>query len=125
MNYIDPTLEVAQILPINLRLDPAGLTTVDWTLTEEGNDDVSFSFTSPSANFSFTDMGYFQAFSCDFFAEGIDLSPERFYILRGAYNGSTVYVGKIFVTEQDIESYSVNDAKYTPKSSTNNFVILD
>ena len=123
MNYVDPTLEVAQILPINM--NAASGDSIAWTLTEEGDDDISFSFTSPSANFSLTDMGYFQAFSCDFFAEGIDLSPERFYILRGSLNGSTVYVGKIFVTEQDIESYSVNNAKYAPKSSTNNFVILD
>lgn len=125
MNYIDPTLEAAQILSINLRLKASGLTTVAWTLTEEGNDDASFSFSSPSENFSITDMGYFEAFSCNFFAEGIDLLPERFYVLKGLFGDEVVYVGKVFVTEQDTESYSVNKAKYTPKSSTNNFVILD
>ena len=123
MNYIDPSLEVAQILPINTNAEAGA--SVSWTLTEEGNDDTSFSFTSPSANFSLTDMGYFQAFSCDFFAEGIDLSPERFYVLKGSSNGSTVYLGKVFVTEQDILTYSVNNTKYTQKASTNNFTILD
>ena len=123
MNYIDPSLAEAQILPLNM--NAAATASVSWTLTEEGSDDVTFSFTSPSANFTVTDMGYFQAFSCNFFDEGIDLSPERFYVLRGAVNGSRVYLGKVFVTEQDISDYSVNETKYTQKVSTNNFTILD
>lgn len=123
MNYIDPTLEVPQLIAINT--NAVGGSLISWTLTMEGNDDVSFSFNSTTSNFQLVDMGYFQSLSCDFFTEGIDLDPERFYVLKGTLNGSVVYVGKIFVTERDIDDYSVHQNKYTPKNSTNNFVILD
>lgn len=123
MNYIDPSLEVPQTLAINTKAEVTDA--ISWTLTKEGNDSISFSFSSPSDNFSLVNMKYFQAFSCDFFAEGIDLDPEHSYLLKGAVNGSDVYRGKIFVTEQDVDGYSVNKDKYTEKVDTNNFVILD
>ena len=123
MNYIDPTVITTQQLYLNCNC--AADASISWTLTEEGNDDTAFSFTSPSANFTLSSHGYFQNLSCNFTSEGIDLLSERFYVLRGAVNGSTVYVGKVFVTEQDIESYSVHTGKYTEKASTNNFIILD
>ena len=124
MNYVNPALETPQVLALNCKV--AAGASIDWTLTKEGNDDESFSFSSPSANFTLTDMSYYQAFSCDFFAEGIDLSSEHSYVLRGAVNGSKVYHGKIFVTERDLDNYSVNESAFTLKSQpTNNFVILD
>ena len=123
MNYINPTSVGAQDLHLNCNC--AAGDAIDWTLTEEGDDDVAFSFASPSANFTLTSQGYFQTLSCDFATEGIDLLSERFYVLRGAVNGSDVFVGKVFVTEQDVESYSVNTGKYKQKDSTNNFIILD
>lgn len=123
MNYIDPSEDGAQVLPLNANCEATD--SVDWTLQKEGNDDNAITFSSPSANFSLTDMRYFQALSCNFFAEGIDLDPESFYILKGAVNGSSVYVGKVFVTEQDLGDYSNNKNQYRHKTSTNNFVILD
>jgi predicted RNA methylase len=70
-------------------------------------------------------MGYFQALTADFFSEGIDLDPEHTYLLKGAANGSDVYVGKVFVSEQDIESYTVHPSKYTETVASNNYIILD
>lgn len=123
MNYVDPTLETPQTLAICVNADSGA--TIDWTLKKDGNDSTSFTFQSPSVNFNLTDQKYFDALTCDFFSAGIDLDEESFYILKGAVNGSTVYVGKIFVTAQDIDSYSVNSGEYQETSSPNNFVILD
>ena len=123
MNYIDPSLDSVQVLPLNANCEVTD--TVSWTLQKEGNDANAITFSSPSANFAMADMKYFQAFPRNFFAEGIDLDPESFYVLKGAVNGSEVYVGKVFVTEQDLGDYSNNKNQYTHKSSTNNFVILN
>jgi hypothetical protein len=123
MNYINPTLETPQMLAINC--NTAAGSSISWTLTKEGDDSTTFSFTSPSANFTLTDMGYFQALTADFFSEGIDLDPEHTYLLKGAANGSDVYVGKVFVSEQNIESYTVHPSKYTETVASNNYIILD
>lgn len=123
MNYIDPTIITTQLLYLNCNCDADA--SIAWTLTQEGDDDIAHAFTSPSANFVLSDQGYYQQLSCNFDSEGIDLLPERSYLLKGISNGRTVYVGKVFVTDQDIDNYSVHDNKYTLKTSTNNFTILD
>ena len=123
MNYINPILLYPQVLAINC--NAAAGSSISWTLTKEGDDSTTFSFTSPSANFTLTDMSYYQALTADFFGEGIDLAPEHTYILKGAVSGSDVYVGKVFVSEQDIESYTVHPSKYTETVASNNYIILD
>lgn len=123
MNYIDPTITTTQNLYLNCNCDADEF--IAWTLVQEGDDDVAHAFSSPSANFVLSDQRYYQQLTCNFDAEGIDLLQERSYLLKGISNGRVVYVGKIFVTDQDLNDYSVHDNKYTLKTSTNNFTILD
>lgn len=127
MNYIDPNATAPQVLAINVNLpsELVATTTINWSLLKEGNDSEAITFESPSTNFNLSDMGYYNAFSVDFDAEGIDLASEHGYVLTGVANGVRVYCGKVYVTEQDILTYSSNDGQYTLKESKNNFVILD
>lgn len=54
----------------------------------------------------------------------VDLKENNFYTLT-VYNGSdVVYKGKIFCTNQSVESYSVNSNEFTSVSSDNEYITL-
>ena len=127
MNYIDATLTAAQTLIVNTNVndDVVATTDITWTLTKEGNDDSSFTFSTPSANASMSASGYFQALTIDLDDEGIDLDDEHSYLLQGVANSKVIYLGKVFVTSTDLDAYSVNDNHYVEKTSSNNYIILE
>lgn len=126
MNYIDTTLETAHSLYINTRLSDSDFeaNTINWTLKADGNDTV-ISFSTPSANFVPTASSYYQELTVDLFTEGITLKDKTTYVLKGATAGEVIYLGKISTTSQDISNFSMNQGEYTPRVSTNDYLILE
>lgn len=127
MNYIDATLTTAQTLIVNTNVndDVVSTTSIAWSLIKEGNDDVTHTFSTPSANANMTASGYFQSLTINFDDEGIDLDDEHSYLLQGIANNKIVYLGKAYVTSRDVDTYSVNENHYVEKTSTNNYIILE
>lgn len=127
MNYINGSSEGLEVLNINTNIDNAAVATqsIAWTLKRDGFDSDTIAFTSPSANFNMFEFKYYQRLVCDFTEEGISLDNNVMYNIEGISEGSVIYKGKVFVTDQDTASYSVNNNKYTLKTSTNNYTILE
>lgn len=125
MNYIDTTLTGNQQLKVNTRVegDTVNTDNIVWTLKMDGNDDSSISFNTPNATDVITDRGYYQELSIDF--GGFDIQDNIHYVLEGQKDSDVVYLGKVYVTSTDIANYTVNPNKYTTKTSTNNYTILD
>ena len=125
MNYIDTTLTGNQTLKINTRVEGDNVNTdnIVWTLKMDGNDDSSVSFNTPNATDVIIDRGYYQELSVDF--SGFEIQDNIHYVLEGQKESNTVYLGKVYVTSTDIANYTVNPDKYTTKTSTNNYTILD
>jgi hypothetical protein len=49
------------------------------------------------------------------------LKENRFYTISVSYSDSEIFRGKIFVTNQTVEDYSVNDMSYTSRSSATTY----
>ena len=55
----------------------------------------------------------------------IALKENHFYKLT-VYNGAdVVYKGKVYCTNQTIESYSINNGEYVQSSSNNDYIIYE
>ena len=54
-----------------------------------------------------------------------DLVQDRFYRLLVKNGSDVVYRDRVFVTNQTISSYSVNNNVYNSNSSTNEFIIYE
>jgi hypothetical protein len=127
MNYVDPSGVEIQHLKLNTSRDGLGVAedAIAWTITREGDDDVTEAFTTPSDYFSISDMGYWQRLSVDFLGAGIQLKNETQYTLEAVYLGEVVYRGKLYTTQKDIQAFSINEGTFTNVVSKNNFIILD
>ncbi len=125
MNYIDSTLTGNQQLKVNTRVDSStvGTDNIVWTLKMDGNDDSSISFNTPNATDIMTDKGYYQELSVDF--SSFTIQDNIHYVLEGQKDSNTIYLGKVYITSTDLVNYTVNPNKYTNKTSTNNYTILD
>ena len=56
--------------------------------------------------------------------EILDTIENNTYILK-VYNGThVIYYDKVFCTNQDTDTYSVNDGEYVPHTSNNDYIIL-
>ena len=53
------------------------------------------------------------------------IEDETQYLLESVLNGKVVYRGKFQTTSKSLDSYSVNEGKYTEKITNNNYTILD
>ena len=53
------------------------------------------------------------------------LKEGHFYTLKLKQNTDVVFYDKVFCTNQSIPVFSVNDGQYTPKTSTNDFIIYE
>jgi len=125
MNYIDSTITGVQKLQLNTKVDNSTVNTdaITWTLTMDGNDDSSITFNTPDSTFEISPKGYYQELSLDL--DGFDIQDNIHYVIEAKKNDDTVYLGKVYVTSTDIANYTVHPNKYTEKTSTNNFTILD
>lgn len=54
-----------------------------------------------------------------------DLVEDHNYLMVVSGGGNELYRTNVFVTNQSIDSYSINNGAYTERSSTNEFVVLD
>lgn len=123
MNYIDPTFTGLHTLKLNTR--SSGAETIVWTITKEGDDDVTVTFSSDSANATLLSYSYYQELIIDLDSQGVELKNECWYVLKGVVGSSVVYRGRILSTNKDITSYSINENKYKENPNTNNYIILD
>jgi hypothetical protein len=127
MNYINKSTEGSVSIYINTRLSDveAVSDSISWTMTKDGNDSSTVSFSTPSANFNMIAGGYYQQLDLDFFTEAISLENNTHYVLEGISESKVIYNGKVFVTDRTEVAYSVNKDKYTEKNSDNNFLIIN
>ncbi len=78
---------------------------------------------------SFTLEDYYYEYSAAFTrvvdsATVSSFDQDTFYILTIKKSGSVIYKDKIFCTNQTISSYTVNENEYTPRETTNDFIVL-
>lgn len=116
MNYIDIT-EASQALYLNIN---SLETAVDFMVFTDGSDTMIFEVTGASIS----SFGYYQ--TLEFTAGDLaQLEDETQYTIEIIANEAVVYRGKFQTTSKDINSYSINEAKYTPRVSNTNYTILD
>jgi len=116
MNYIDIT-QATQTLSINLNTNELS---VNLSVYADGSDNLILSFDS-----SITSYNYYQTIEIDS-TELTQLKDETQYNIVGVDSSNKViYRGKFQTTSKDILDYSVNDNKYTQKTNSTNYTILD
>jgi hypothetical protein len=124
MNYINPTFIGSQSLNLNTRANAGDVLT--WSITEEGNNDATASFSTDTTFATLTNGNYHQTLAISLNDEGITLKDETSYTLK-AVNASSevVYRGKLYSTTQNKESYKVNDDNFSVPNLTNEFIIIE
>ena len=70
--------------------------------------------------YTFTEGDYFNTLESEF-----NLVENRFYILTIKDGKQTVYKDKIFCTNQDLVTFSVNNGQYVSNSTTNEFIVYE
>ena len=116
MNYIDIT-QATQTLSINLNTNELS---VNLSVYADGSDNLILSFDS-----SITSYNYYQTIEIDS-TELTQLKDETQYNIVGVDSSiKVIYRGKFQTTSKDILDYSVNENKYTQKTNSTNYTILD
>jgi len=54
-----------------------------------------------------------------------ELQENRYYMFTVTVSGTEIFFGKIFVTNQTVSEYSINNGVYTERSTTNEFTFAD
>ena len=124
MNYINPTFIGSQSLNLNTRANIGDVLT--WSITEEGNNDATASFSTDTTFATLTAGNYYQTLAISLNDEAIILKDETSYTLK-AINASSevVYRGKLYSTTQNKENYKVNDDNFSVPNLTNEFIIIE
>lgn len=53
-----------------------------------------------------------------------ELQEDRHYMLTVTASGVEIFKGKVFVTNQTIEDYSINDTEFNERSTTNEYIYV-
>jgi hypothetical protein len=72
------------------------------------------------ATYTFTEGDYYSTLQSEF-----NLVENRFYILTIKDGNQTVYKDKIFCTNQNLVTFSVNNGQYVSNSTTNEFIVYE
>ena len=117
MNYIDIT-QPSQTLNINLKVDSVD---IDILIYKDGSDTLVIDSSSEVIS-----RGYYQEIELDSFTMGY-LKDETQYniVATDPSSGGVIYRGKFQTTSKDILDYSINENKYTQKTNSTNYTILD
>lgn len=119
MNYIDITQSI-QTLDININSD-GSVGDADFNIYRDGSDSLVIQHSS--------DITYHSYYSSiQFESEVINvLTDETQYNIEliDTVENKVIYRGKFQTTSKDILDYSVNDNKYTQKTNSTNYTILD
>ena len=71
-------------------------------------------------NWTFTPGDYYSTLEAEF-----NLVENHFYNLVIKKNGSIIYRDRIFCTNQDLVTFSVNNGQYVSNSTTNEFIVYE
>ncbi len=116
MNYIDIS-QASQTLNVNLNTNELS---VSLSVYADGSDTLIVGFDS-----DITPYNYYQTIEINS-TELTQLKDETQYNIVGVDSSSKViYRGKFQTTSKDILDYSINENKYTQKTNTNDYTILD
>lgn len=116
MNYIDIS-QPSQTLSVNLNTNELS---VNLSVYADGSDSLILNFDS-----SITAHNYYQTIEINS-TELIQLKDETQYNIAGVdSNNKVIYRGKFQTTSKDITNYSINENKYTQKTNSTNYTILD
>jgi len=116
MNYIDIT-QATQTLNVNLNTNELN---VSLSVYADGSDTLVLGFDS-----SITSYNYYQTIEINS-TELTQLKDETQYNIIGVDSSNKViYRGKFQTTSKDILDYSINENKYTQKTNSTNYTILD
>lgn len=94
---------------------------IDWVILKEGDDTPLISFTA-----ALTNGNYYQMLSIDL--DAITLSKDAMYTIEGSINASAVYRGKFIAVDGEMtpsSPISIHKDLYTPKTDTNDYIILE
>lgn len=116
MNYIDIS-QASQTLNVNLNTNELS---VSLSVYADGSDTLIVGFDS-----DITPYNYYQTIEINS-TELTQLKDETQYNIVGVDSSNKViYRGKFQTTSKDILDYSINENKYTQKTNTNDYTILD
>lgn len=125
MNYIDISTPAIRNIYININLDDVTATgDIEWTVYADGSDTVINTFNNDSGEATVTVFGYYHRLALNTTVL-TSCKDETQYNLVGTFQGDVVYRGKFQTTSKDLQDYSVNENKYTPKINPNNYTILE
>ena len=121
MNYIDIT-QPSQTLKLNMNHEGGVFGNgVVFSIYKDGSDSVIIDFEADIVN-----KGYYQSIDLNSRLDLADLENETQYNIEGIdSDGNVVYRGKFQTTSKDILNYSINENKYTQKTNSTNYTILD
>lgn len=125
MNYIDISVPAIRSVYININLDDVAATDdIQWTIYEDGNDTPINSFNNDVGEATVTVFSYYHRLALNTTVLS-NCKDEHQYNLVGTFQGRVVYRGKFQTTSKDITNYSINENKYTQKTNSTNYTILD
>lgn len=130
MNYVDINLGGVQVLYLNVNVNEdliVGNTGV-FSIYKDGNSTPIASFSPFTDSFAtMINSGYYNSLIVNFsqIEYTTPIEDETQYLLESVLNGKVVYRGKFQTTSKSLDSYSVNEGKYTEKITNNNYTILD
>ena len=125
MNYIDISTPAIRNIYININLnDVAATGEIEWTIYADGNDTPINTFNNDVGEATVTVFNYYHRLALNTSVLA-NCKDETQYNLVGVFQDNVVYRGKFQTTSKDIQDYSVNENKYTQKTNSTNYTILD
>lgn len=119
MNYIDITQSI-QTLDININSD-GSVGDADFYIYRDGSDSLVIQHSSDITYYSYYSSIQFESEVINVLTDETQYSIE----LIDTVENKVIYRGKFQTTSKDILDYSVNENKYTQKTNSTNYTILD
>ena len=95
-------------------------TTYTIKMKDESSNSEAFSATATT----FTAVDYYYQYSAAFVLNNKTLKENTMYMLEIKDGNNVVFKDKVFCTNQNVTTYSVNKNAYTSNTTANDFVVL-
>tara|TARA_R110000796_G_scaffold148423_1_gene265306 strand:- start:66 stop:422 length:357 start_codon:yes stop_codon:yes gene_type:complete len=95
-------------------------TTYTIKMKDESSNSEAFSATTTT----FTAVDYYYQYSDAFVLNNKTLKENTMYMLEIKDGNNVVFKDKVFCTNQNVTTYSVNKDVYTSNTTANNFIVL-
>jgi len=95
-------------------------TTYSIKIKDESSNSEAFTATTTT----FTAVDYYYQYSASFVLNSKTLKQNTMYMLEIKDGNNVVFKDKVFCTNQNVTTYSVNNSAYTSNTIANDFIVL-